>query len=1382
MGTPNVGVPTSRRAQQCASPFGTSLGGHTGCPTRWRSLAARSIALLFSAILAFAATPAAAATITYVSVTGIWHDPTDNVPGVQPGDPVITNGAPTSIIRWGTTSGTPQSGYDYTTTVPPPITLPGTGPLFTLGTFTHRNFEVGDPSLTSVLLDVVLVLDVDGVPTGPLTFTFKFNHEETPNNLNPCPYPTPPGEGCTDRVTIISSAAPTTFKVDGVDYTLSMGFTDSNGNPVSEFITREGGVLNTSGLTGQFTLAPIPPNQQPLLAKATTQPTATIGEPFRYRITVPATPHTAPLYDVRILDDLDASAADMEFVSVTKVSGPGAWTPVNTGTSTNLVIEGNGGGIDIPIGEQAVIDVTVRLRDTPTNVAGLTFANTSSFTYDQLDNDGATQQTGRPGTSGQMTIVEPDLTLLKSGPPAMALTVPGAFRLDVHNAGGARAFGSIVTDRLPNTANGGMCNAAPTQVTAQVFQADGVTPVAAALAAGTDYTVAFAGAPTCTVTLTMLTPTASIGPNEHLMVGYNALLDATTQPGASLTNVAGSTDWYSVDPSTLAAYARHYARVVTDGTPGVLDFQDAHTTLVGTALPLTITKQVSVVGNGPAIAGATLDYVVTVRNPGSVTQPGVYITDNLDENAPAYLLYVDQSALLNGSTTGISIAGPVITANYGALAPGQTIELRFQAKINPNLAIGTHVTNTGHVTWNSDQTAAASVSIDVGGMVGSGILSGAVWHDANFNDVLDTNERVLQGWTVDLQRNGTSVATTTTDAAGTYHFTGVVPNYQTPDKYELIFRAPGAGPRTALLGLANSQFSNALQRIYDIIVQSGSNLQNLNLPIDPDGVVYNSMARIPLAGTTLTLVDLNTDRALAAACFDDPNQQGQVTRTDGYYKFDINFSDPTCPNGGSYRIDVVPPSTGYETGYSRVIPPTNDATKPPFDVPMCAGGADDAIPTTIDHCEMTTSEFAPPTSVAAASRGTAYQVRLVLDGTRPPGSSQLFNNHIPVDPTLTGVVAITKTTPMTNVTKGQMVPYTITVKNAWPFALTGVDVLDRYPVGFRYVDGSARFDDQPLEPKVANGMLLWQNLTLAPNGQHTIKLLLAAGAGITEGKFTNYAFARQTGSGLSLSGEASATVQVVPDPTFDCTDVTGKVFDDKNRNGIQDPGEAGIPGARLITPTGLAALTDGYGRFHITCAITPREGRGSNFMLKLDDRSLPSGYRSSTDQFQIQRATRGKALHFAFGASIHRVVGLDIADAVFAPDSTDMRAQWRPRVNLLVEELQKGPAILRLSYLADVEDPKLVESRISAMTKLVTDSWSEAHGGYPLVIEHEVFWRTGKPPSEDPRLKGLQQASSGKPNAGAANTAATNAAEASAAEANAALANAPAASGGEAQR
>ena len=1250
----------------------------------------KSLVILSALILALVTTilseSASAADISYVSINGTWHDPVDNLPGSQPGEPVITNGVPTSSINWGVTSGS-QSGYDFTGTIPPPQTLPGPSPLFPLGTFTHRNFEVSSPSLTSVQLDVVLVLSVDGVQTAPLNFTFTFNHEETPNNATPCPYPTPPGEGCTDRVTFVSAPQPTTFNVGGVDYTLAMSFLDVNGNPVSEFITRENGTINTSGLVGQFILPPVPP-AGPALVKATTQPTATIGEAFKYRITVPAAPYSTPLYDVRILDDLTASAADLEYVAVTKVSGSGAWSPTNTGTNTNLIIEDNGAGIDIPAGEQVEIEVTVRLQDTATNVAGLAFTNAASSTFNQQNNDGASQRPGTLGTSGAMTIVEPRLTLQKTGPTRMRPSIPGTFRLNVHNAGLARAFAPTIIDRLPSAATASTCNAAPTLVTAQVFQADGVTPVAPALIAGTDYTFAFAPAPDCTLTLNMLTSAASVGPNQRLIVSYATLLDATSQLDAILTNVAGVTDWYGFDTSTPGDQGRHYARVVTDGTPGVLDHQDAFST---NGQALTITKQVSVVGGGAAIAGATLEYLVTVRNDAMVPATGVYVMDDLDEALPGQLLYVDQSALLNGTANGISVAGPVITANYssvyGPLAPGQSFELRFRAQLYPNLAIGTPVKNVAHVTWNTDQTAYAEVSIDVGGMVGSGILNGTVWHDADFDNVLDANERVLEGWTVELRRNDELSATATTDAAGVYQIAGLVPNYQTQDRYDLTFRAPGAGANTALLGLADSGFRNALQRIYDIQVQANSNLQNLNLPIDPDGVVYNSLSRAPLSGVNLRLVEANTHNALPANCFDDPNQQGQVTRIDGYYKFDINFSDPSCPSGGSYAIDVVPPTPGYEAGVSRVIPPPDVAT-PPFNVLTCPASADDAIPSTTDFCEMQASEFAPAASIPAQSRGTAYRLRVVLENSRVPGASQLYNNHLPVDPTLTGVVTISKTTPMVNVMRGQMVPYVISVKNTWEFPLTDVDVVDRYPVGFKYVEGSARFDDQPLEPTVADGRLVWSRLTLAAKGEHTIKLLLAPGAGVTEGKFTNFAHAQHNLTGQALSGQASATVRIVPDPTFDCTDVTGKVFDDHNRNGIQEEGETGIAGARLVSPTGLAALTDSYGRFHITCAITPREGRGSNFMLKLDNRSLPTGYRGSTDAFQIQRATRGKALHFSFGASIHKVIGLDIADAVFVPDSTEMRPQWRPRVNLLLEELQKGPAVLRLSYLADVEDPQ----------------------------------------------------------------------------------------------
>ena len=216
-------------------------------------------------------------------------------------------------------------------------------------------------------------------------------------------------------------------------------------------------------------------------------------------------------------------------------------------------------------------------------------------------------------------------------------------------------------------------------------------------------------------------------------------------------------------------------------------------------------------------------------------------------------------------------------------------------------------------------------------------------------------------------------------------------------------------------------------------------------------------------------------------------------------------------------------------------------------------------------------------------------------------------------------------------------------------------------------------------------------------------------------------------TGNALSSEASATVRLIPDPDFDCTDVLGKVYDDANRNQLQDEGEAGIPGVRLVTATGLAATTDRYGRYHITCATVPNADRGSNFVIKLDDRTLPTGFRASGQSIRIARATRGKALNLNFGASINRVIGLDIGDAIFDPDGVDLRPQWQPRIDLLLEELQAAPGILRITYLADAEDAGLVDDRLDAIEKLIRERWV-AGGGAGLDVETEVFWRLGKPP------------------------------------------------------
>ena len=304
----------------------------------------------------------------------------------------------------------------------------------------------------------------------------------------------------------------------------------------------------------------------------------------------------------------------------------------------------------------------------------------------------------------------------------------------------------------------------------------------------------------------------------------------------------------------------------------------------------------------------------------------------------------------------------------------------------------------------------------------------------------------------------------------------------------------------------------------------------------------------------------STGLPVADVCFDDPNQQGQVTLSSGYYKFDMNFRDPSCVSGGSFGIQVQA-GPAYEPGISELIPAASGPGTQPFNVPFCPGAAADAVPLTPDHCEVQVSEFAPPLGIAATNPETAYHLNLLLDDSQEPGSSQLFNNHIPVDPVLSGLVTISKTTPMVNVTRGQMVPYTITLNSSWPIDMPGVNLVDRYPVGFKYIEGSARLDGVPVEPSWVDGELVWEDLTLTAEGEHKVQLLLAPGAGVVEGEYTNRAHAELAMNGQALSGEAGATVRLVPDPTFDCTDVTGKVFNDGNRNGLQDEDEAGLPGA-----------------------------------------------------------------------------------------------------------------------------------------------------------------------------------------------------------------------------
>jgi hypothetical protein len=93
---------------------------------------------------------------------------------------------------------------------------------------------------------------------------------------------------------------------------------------------------------------------------------------------------------------------------------------------------------------------------------------------------------------------------------------------------------------------------------------------------------------------------------------------------------------------------------------------------------------------------------------------------------------------------------------------------------------------------------------------------------------------------------------------------------------------------------------------------------------------------------------------------------------------------------------------------------------------------------------------------------------------------------------------------------------------------------------------------------------------------------------------------------------------------------------------------------------------------------------------------------------------------------------------VFELGSIEVRELWQPRLELLLNELRTAPAVLRLSYLADLEDPQLVDARMKALRRRIEEAWQGAEGGpaYELAIEPDVFWRRGEPTDARERRRG----------------------------------------------
>jgi len=941
--------------------------------------------------------------------------------------------------------------------------------------------------------------------------------------------------------------------------------------------------------------------------------------------------------------------------------------------------------------DTALAGVTIQLQDNGGTVVATTttaadgsysFSNLAPGTYSVLE---PTQPTGTSngktvagtvangGTSGTATgvLVLPSRIASIILPPNT--TASGNNFAEIPN--GRRISGWLFLDYN----NNGLLNNPPDHgIGGQTLNLTGVdinsNAVTATTTTATDGTYSFTGLPEGTYAVTQ--------PNQP----------AGTTSG--ITTV-GSTGGVATVVGVLPSVISNISLVGADTVSADNTFAEQP----GAAPDLTITKSHSPANF--ASSSSTGYYTITPGNIGTVATSGlVTIVDSLPAGMTVAAVATGTGWSCSGAA-GATVVTCSSSTTIGAGGTGNPITLRVTVGAGFD---GQILTNTAVISGGGEPAGfdGNNTATDPTAIAGAASLSGTSWLDINHSRVLDGGEPRLPGWRVDLQLNGVLVATATTDANGAYSFNGLAPG----TGYQVLFRHPTTGlvyglavPNETAAAFASGVVSGANPAgaittdgtLSSLTLNPGANIVQQSLPVDPSGVVYDAITRAPVSGATVTLSGPGGFNPAIHLVGGIANQS-QTTDATGYYQFLLLAAAPA----GTYTIAVIPPPA-YMPGPSTIIPPAAGPYNPG------AGPGNVAIQA--------------QATAPSGAQVTTYYLTFTLSGA----SAGVVNNHLPIDPILGGAIFVTKTTPKVNAPRGDLVPYTIQARNTLSASIPNIDLIDELPPGFKYRSGSARLNGVAVEPQATGRVMRWPNLTFAPNEIKTLTLVLVVGSGVGDGEYVNRAWALNNLVNSAVSNVATATVKVVPDPTFDCTDIIGKVFDDQNANGYQDSGEPGIPNIRVATAKGWLVTTDPEGRFHVPCAIVPQMDRGSNFIMKLDERTLPSGFRVTTENPRVVRATRGKMVKLNFGATIHRVVRVELSAEAFEKDSVELKEEWKKRFEALPEQLRSRPSVVRLVFRQSVKDEPKAKDRLNELAKALRQKWESLDEEYPLSIEDELL-------------------------------------------------------------
>ncbi|KJZ19540.1 hypothetical protein TW80_01075, partial [Loktanella sp. S4079] len=415
---------------------------------------------------------------------------------------------------------------------------------------------------------------------------------------------------------------------------------------------------------------------------------------------------------------------------------------------------------------------------------------------------------------------------------------------------------------------------------------------------------------------------------------------------------------------------------------------------------------------------------------------------------------------------------------------------------------------------------------------------------------------------------------------------------------------------------------------------------------------------------------------------------------------------------GVYTMNITYPSVGVA---STNRPVTSSAVRP-ADLVDVVTGTTDTDPRVLGAGEFgATGQLADYTEAANPSFYVSFDIQA--------GDPMVFNNNIPLrDCALNPLdIVATKSADRATVEKGGVVTYTMTFENdVLGFDRNDITLIDNLPVGLLYMPGSATLDGVAVEPEVSGRQLSWPNQDIARGQTRTLILTARVSPSAELGDIVNRAIVMDPVTAQPISNEARATVTLAPEHVFDCSDVIGKVFYDLNGNGYQDAGEDGVAGARIMTVTGDIITADENGLYSVPCAALPSR-IGANFILKVDENSLPTGYRVTTENPRVVRLTAGTMAQINFGVGASDVVDIVLSADAFqgTADEPEVIEDLEDGVKALVAQLAQKPSVIRLTYNRGSESSELARARLDVLEELIRDEWRK-RGRFNVNVERQI--------------------------------------------------------------